>query len=400
MKRLSVLLFTLLVVYFLSASIRLGYAGEARGVTDDTITIGVILDQTGPAANVTLPMTNAIRRLFRYVNEQGGIHGRKVKVIVEDDRYAVPMAIAAFKKLLYRDKVLALIGPSSSTATLSLLRHMEKEKLPTMPIPPQERCISPLKRYVFGVYEIYPNTMRTIIDYMVKNLDTKDPRIALAYPDNETGKQDLMSATARLKLHNLTPLVQEVVNPASIDATSQVMSMRRYNVNNIILCGFIPQPAGLLLRELKKFGMNVPVFANVAAASEEVIQMAGEGAEKYYVISPWASWYDEGEGVALMREITLKYAPGTEKPYRGKIHTGAWIWATVLKEGLLRAGKDIDGERLVAALETLKDFDMKGLCGPINFSSTNHKAMNTAQISKADPANGKFIPVTGWVKTD
>jgi branched-chain amino acid transport system substrate-binding protein len=400
MKRLSVFLFTLVLVYFLSASIRLGNAGEVRGVTDDTIKIGVILDQTGPAANVTLPMTNAIKNHFRYANEHGGIHGRKVKVIVEDDRYAVPMAIAAFKKLLYRDKILAFIGPSSSTATLALLRHMEQEKLPSMPIPLQERCVSPLKRYIFGVWEIYPNTMRTIIDYMVKNLETKDPRIALAYPDNETGKQDLISATERLKFHNLSPLAKEVLNPASIDATSQVMSMKRDKVNNIILCGFIPQPAGLLLRELKKFGMNVPVFANVAAASEEVIYMAAGGVEKYYVISPWASWYDEGEGVAFMREVTLKYAPGTEKPYRGKIHTGAWIWATVLKEGLLRAGRDIDGERLVTALETLKDFDMKGLSGPINFSSTNHKGMNSAQISKADPASGKFVPVTGWVKTD
>jgi hypothetical protein len=146
--------------------------------------------------------------------------------------------------------------------------------------------------------------------------------------------------------------------------------------------------------------MNVPVFANVAAASEEVIHMAAGGAEKYYVISIWASWYDEGEGIALMRKVTLKYAPGTEKPYRGKIHTGAWIWATVLKEGLLRAGRDIDGERLVTALESIKDFDMKGLSGPISFSATNHKGMSSAQISKADPASGKFIPVTGWVKTD
>lgn len=400
MKRLSVFLFTLALVYFLSASIRLGYAGEVRGVTNDTIKIGVILDQTGPAVNVTVPMIDAIKRYFRYANEQGGINGREVKVIVEDDRYAVPMAIAAFKKLLYRDKILAFIGPSSSTATLSLLRHMEQERIPSMPIPPYERCVYPLKRYVFGVYEIYPNTMRTIIDYMVKNLKSKDPQIALVYPDNETGKQDIISATERLKFHNLTPVVKEVLNPGSIDATSQVMSIKRQNVNNIILCGFIPQPAGLLLRELKKFRINVPVFGNVAAASEEVIHMAGEGAEKYYVISHWASWYDKGEGVAFMREVTLKYAPGTEKPYRGKIHTGAWIWATVLKEGLLRAGRDIDGEGLVTALETLKDFDMKGLSGPINFSSTNHKGMNSAQISKADPASGKFVPITGWVKTD
>jgi branched-chain amino acid transport system substrate-binding protein len=97
-----------------------------------------------------------------------------------------------------------------------------------------------------------------------------------------------------------------------------------------------------------------------------------------------------------MRKVTLQYAPGTEKPYRGKYYTGLWTYATVLKEGLLRAGRDIDGERLVTALESIKDFDMKGLSGPVNFSSSNHKGLNSVKVFKADPGSGKFVPVTGW----
>ena len=85
----------------------------------------------------------------------------------------------------------------------------------------------------------------------------------------------------------------------------------------------------MLIRELKKFKVHVPVFGNAAAASEEVIHMAGDAAEKYYAITVFASWYDEGEGVAFMREVTLKYAPGTEKPYRGKLYTYGWGIATV-----------------------------------------------------------------------
>ena len=126
-----------------------GYADEPRGVTSDTLTIGVILDQTGPATDLTLPGTNALRSIFRYVNEHGGINGRKVKLIVEDDRYSIPQAIASFKKLLYRDKILALIGPTSSGATVTLFRHMEKEKIPTMAIPPNDKNVSPFKRYIF-----------------------------------------------------------------------------------------------------------------------------------------------------------------------------------------------------------------------------------------------------------
>ncbi|MBI4620401.1 MAG: ABC transporter substrate-binding protein [Desulfobacterales bacterium] len=372
-----------------------GYADDRRGVTSDTLTIGSILDQTGPAADGIAPATHAARNIFRYANEHGGINGRKVKFIVEDDRYAIPPAIAAFKKLLYRDKILALIGPTSSGATNILFRHIEKEKIPTIAVPPNEKTISPVKRYIFGVFEIYPNGMRAIIDYMM-DLKPQDPRVALVYPDNETGKLDLGPAIERLKFHKLTPVTKEVLNPGSLDATSQVMSMKRHNVNNIVLCGFLLQPTSLLLRELKKFGMDVHVFGNIAAVGDEVIHVAGSAAEKFYGVACWASWYDEGEGVAFMRKVTLQYAPGTEKPYRGKYYSGLWTYTTVLKEGLLRAGRDIDGERLVTALESIKDFDMKGLSGPVNFSSSNHKGLNSVKVFKADPSSGKFVPVTGW----
>ena len=373
-----------------------GYADSPRGVTDDILKIGVILDQTGPAANVAALATDGLKKYFRYVNENGGVNGRNVKIIVEDDRYSIPMAIAAFKKLLYRDKILAMIGPTSSGATITLFRHIEKERIPTIAIPPNDKTISPLKKYVFGVFETYPNTMKSIINYMVEDLKPDDPRVALVYPDNETGRLDLKPAIERLQSHNITPVAKEVLNPGSLDAASQVMSMRRHKVNNIMLCGFLPQPAGVLLRELKKFGMSIPVFGNAAAASEEVIHMAGAAAKKYYAITVFASWYDEGEGVALMREITLKYAPGTEKPYRGKLYTYGWGIATVLKEGLSRAGKDIDGEKFVTALESIQNYDMKGLTAPVSFSPSNHKGMNSAKVFKADPSTGRFVPMTGW----
>ena len=379
-----------------SLSTMKGYAESIRGVTKDTLKIGIILDQTGPAANVSAPLTNAVRWFFRDSNEQGTIHGRKVKILVEDDRYSIPNAIAAFKKLLYRDKVLALIGPTSSGATNTLFRHIEKEKIPTMAIPPNNKTVLPVKKYVFGVFETYPNTLKTIMDYMLEDLNPGDPRIALVYPDNETGKLDLKSAIEKLKAHNLVPVVKEVLNPGSIDAASQVMSMRRHKVNNIVLCGFIPQPAGVLLKEMKKFRLDALVFGNTAASSEEVMHMAGSAAEKYYSVSPFSSWYDEGEAVAAMREVTLKYAPGTEKPYRGKLYTFGWVIATVLKEGLLRSGANIDGDRLVSQLEGIRDLDVKGLSGSINFSPTNHKGMNSAKVFKSDPGTGKFIPVTEW----
>jgi len=396
--RLFVICFSLFVLSF--GVIRESYSGQTRGVTDDVLKVGMAIDQSGPACNVTIPLTNGVKRYFRYHNERGGINGRKVKVIVEDDRYSVPGGIAAFKKLLYKDKILALLGPTHSGAMAAVFDSIEKEKIITMSTAPNDTTVNPFRAHLFGVYETYPHMMKLLIDHVVKELKVDNPRIALVYPDNQAGKLDMASAIQRLKSYNLTPVSREVLNPGSIDATSQVLNMKRAKVTSAILCGFIPQPAGLLLRELNKFRFNIPVLGNVAAASEEVIHMAGKASKDYYAVSCFASWYDKGSGVELMRKITLKYAPGTEKPYRGKLYTFGWAISVFLGEGLKRAGRDIDNQKLLEALEGIRDFDPKGITGIMNCSSKSHKVLNTAKISKADPASGKFIPVTEWMRSN
>ncbi|MEW6614332.1 MAG: ABC transporter substrate-binding protein [Thermodesulfobacteriota bacterium] len=372
------------------------YSAKARGITDDTVKIGVILDQTGPAANAVIPLTAGLRSLFRFTNEHGGIHGRKVKALFEDDRYSIPMAISSFKKLIFRDEVISLIGPTSTSGAVALLRSIDREKVPTFPASTAERMVKPFERYIFTIQDIYPGQMKVIVDYIIKDLKAKNPRIAFVFPDNEAGKADLVPGLERLKYYNLEPVAKEVLNPGSIEATSQVMNLKKANVDYIIICGSLPQPAALLLRELKKFSLKVPLFGSWATCNEDVIRISGDASELFYGVSSMASWYDEGPGVARMREITLKYEPGREKPYRGKTYTYGWVIATVKIEAMMRAGRNLDGEVLITSLEGMKNFDTGGLTGPISYSPTNHNGGSTWKIFKADPSTGKFIPITEW----
>ena len=132
MKRLSTVWFTLPLICLLCAGARLGYAGEARGVTDDTIKIGFILDQTGPAAPIGIPVANATRTYFQNINDHGGINGRKVKIILEDDHYSIPGAIAAFKKLIFRDAALSILFTGGTGQTFALMNQIEKNKVPVI----------------------------------------------------------------------------------------------------------------------------------------------------------------------------------------------------------------------------------------------------------------------------
>ncbi|MDY7031269.1 MAG: ABC transporter substrate-binding protein [Thermodesulfobacteriota bacterium] len=374
------------------------YSEKVRGVTNDTIKVGIILDQTGPAANAVIPLTKGIRSLFRYINEQDGIQGRKLKALFEDDRYSIPMAVSAFKKLIFRDEVVSLIGPTSTSGAVALSRNIDKQKIPTFPASSAEKMVSPFKRYIFTIQDIYPGQMKVIVDYILKDLKAKNPRIAFAFPDNEAGRADLEPGLERLKHYNLEPASKEVINPGAIEATSQVMNLKRAKADYIILCGSLPQPTIVLLRELKKFGLNVPLFGTWATCNEDVIRICGDSSQLFYGISAMSSWYDKGPGVAKMREVTLKYEPGSEEPYRGKTYTYGWVLATVMIEGFKRAGKNLSGETLVETLEGMQNFDTGGLTGPISYSPKSHKGGSTWKIFKAEPSTGKFIPMTEWRK--
>jgi branched-chain amino acid transport system substrate-binding protein len=386
--------FGFLVLVLLILQGNLAYSKEARGVTKDLIKIGVIIDLTGPISNAGVVVIEAYRNYTHYVNDEGGFQGRKIKLIVEDDRYSIPAGIAAFKKLLFKDQVLALLGPISVGETKALFRHIEKEKIPTLPWAPDESVMKPYKRYIFPASGFYDNEWGVIFDYIINKLKPKNPKVALCYPDVESGKvvRDLAEEWARffgLKLH------LEIIPLSAIDVTSQVLTMKKAGITLILLHHVAPG-ASAVLRDMKKFDLDVPLFGTSAACTEDIIRIGGEASKNFVGASPYSSWYEESPGMAKIREISMKYNPGAEKSYRIKSYTLGWVMPVILCEGIKRAGKDLDGEKLVAALETIKDLDTKGLCGLITYTPTMHYGLSYNKLFKADLKSGKLIPITEW----
>jgi len=383
-----------LVLILLISQGNLAYSKEARGVTKDSIIIGSIADHTGPTSNIGVVMVEAYRIFFRHINDEGGINGRKIKLVAEDSRYSIPASIAAFKKLLFKDQMLALLGPVSIGETKVLFRHIEKEKIPTLPWAPDESVMKPYKRYVFPTSGFYDNEWGVTLDYIVNKLKAKNPKIAMATVDVESGKVVRASAVAWAKSYGLK-LHHETIPISAIDVTSQVLSMKRAGVTHILIHHVAPGAAAVL-KDMKKFDLDVPMFGTSATCTEDVIRIAGDASKNYVGASPYSSWYEKSPGMAKVRKISLKYNPGAEKSYSIKSYSMGWVVPLILCEGIKRAGKDLDGEKLVAALETIKDLDTKGICGLITYTPTMHYGLNYNKLFKADPKSGKLIPITKW----
>ena len=388
----------LLLIYILLFSMAHGVsANDARGVSDHEIKIGIIIDQTGPASFVGIPYTEGVRNYFRHINDQGGISGRKVTVLVEDDRYTIPGSIAAFKKMMYKDRVLALMFLGGTGQAMALFSQVEREKVPVMVGSLAEKMINPFRKYIFNPGATYEDQIKVIFDYIFKDLNEKNPRITVVYPDLEFGKTNLAATRATARSHGIQLAGEVVVPLAALDTTSQVLQMRKSKADYAILIEDVGSAISIL-RASRKFRYKAKFIGFYYACDEAVLTGAKKGAEGYIAVHTLSSWYEDNPGTAELRDITLKYKPGTEKPYRSKFYAQGWQNAVIFAEGMRRAGKDLNNENFIKSLESFDNFDTNGLSGPVTYTSTNHKAGEDSKFYTGDLEKEILVPISGWRK--
>ncbi|MDY7034504.1 MAG: ABC transporter substrate-binding protein, partial [Thermodesulfobacteriota bacterium] len=276
-----------------------GYTKEVRGVTEKTIKVGAIFDLTGPVATIMKPIVEAIRNYTRYINDQGGINGRKIEVLVEDDRYSVPAAISAFKKLMHRDNIFALLGPGSTGETRVLMDRIMKQKLPCLPLAGDPDVIEPYKRYLFLSIDTYRTEIGVLYDYMIEIAKPKKPKIALALVD-AAGKVVITRETEKWERFFGIDIHTILIPLNVLDTTSEVLTLKKKDIDYIIVGHSIPTVA-LFLKDAKRYGLDAKIFATYSATSEDVIKLAGDAASNFYGVHPFSSWYDDSHGMVKLR---------------------------------------------------------------------------------------------------
>ncbi|MEW6614306.1 MAG: ABC transporter substrate-binding protein [Thermodesulfobacteriota bacterium] len=386
------------LIFFTFLFVSDGYSAETRGVTKDTIKIGIMMSQTGSLADTGIPYTTGAKNYFRYLNDSGGINGRKVNVLVEDDRYAIPAAIAAFKKFVYKDEIMAMMGAGGTAPVTALFKSIEKEKMPTIAISLAESIVNPHKRYMFIAGSTYREQMGIILDYLMNDLPIKKPRIAFVYPDHQAGYQDLKPFEERTEKYGIKLADKEVLNFGAMEATAQVLNIKKAKVDYIVIGGSIVQNANVLLRELRKFGISTPVYGSFGTCTENLVEVAGEAAKNFYGVNTFSSWYEDAPGVKFMRKITEKYKTGEDRLFRSRFNTQGWLCAIIFAEGMKRAGKNLDGEALIDNIETLKDFDSGGLTGLLTYGKNKHYGSEYWKLYKANVEKKIMEPLTDWRK--
>lgn len=369
------------------------------GVTGDTIKIGVVSDLTGPTAIGGVGMADGIVSFFKDLNEKGGIHGRKVEVIVEDCAYSPAKAVAAAKKLMAKDGVFALVSPWGTAPSTALFPIAEKQKIPIAPACSLATSMyDPLKEYVFAVGTNYVDQSLFVVDYVRNELGIKKPKVALFCQDDDWGQDHLKGLEIARKKYDLPPIAVETYKYDAVDFKSQVINLRKADPDVVLIASAIKSGA-MFLKEAQKLSWKPTFIGSNTLGIIVTLQLAGEYGKDLLVVNIFAMPGEDIPGMKRLVEASKKYFGDKWMPAEAKIHpyyVYGWINAMVFAEGAKRAGKDLTRDGLVKALESLKGFDPEGLMGPITYSAQSHGSPGFARMSKGNVEEQRFVPLTGW----
>ncbi|MCX5861080.1 MAG: ABC transporter substrate-binding protein [Deltaproteobacteria bacterium] len=367
---------------------------EARGVTKDAIQMGMILVKTGPVAALGLPEGWAIQDTFNEVNEAGGVNGRKINLIWEDDQFKTPLSISAFNKLIFRDKVLSITTMGGTPQTIALFDLIDKHQVVNIPNALAEEFFKPHKPYVFVLGASYETQIELMFDYIMNDLKAKDPKIAVVYAETEFGKKGLEAARKRAEQYGVKLVSELVLNIGSVDASSQVLSLKKDNVQYVVTCNLAP-PIITFLKTAEKYDYWPTTFGINWSCDDMVVKACQAASKNYIGVNFVGGWEDDTPGMKRVRELAKKNDRDPAKMLTSLYTMGVGT-AAVLVEGMKRAGQNLTPESYKDGMETLKDFETGGIVPPVTYTSTSHAPTTVARLYRADPNKGVMTPITDW----
>lgn len=359
-------------------------APKVPGVTADTIRLGMICALSGPVSTIGKPLTRGIEAYFKWINDQGGIHGRKIQFIVEDDQYNPANTVAAAKKLVEQDEVFAIVRPLGTATTAAILDYTIEKGVPVVGVASGSSLWSkPFKKTVFGIQPTYELEGRLMAKYAVEEL--KAQRIAVFYQNDAFGKEGADSFVAALKARGIEPVAMVPYEVTEQNFSAHALKLQQANPDLAFVYA-IQVPAASLLKEAQKLGFRPKWLMTYVLADPILLALAGEAAEGAYA-GAWLVDPENAPEAAKYREVLTKYFPD-EKP--GGYSISSYAVAEIVVEALKRAGPDLTREKFIAALESLKNFTT-GLTPPFSYSETEHQGIK--QIAIVQVQKGKWVPV-------
>ena len=360
-----------------------------RGVSKNEIVLGMHTDLSGPAATYGVSSSNAVKMRFDELNDKGGIHGRKIRLVVEDSQYQVPRAVQAGAKLIHRDKIFAMVAPLGTPMNNALFKDQFDAGVPNLfPLSAARSMYEPFNKLKFYGAASYVDQVRAGINYFVTKKGKK--AVCAMYQDTDFGKEVFDGVQMQAEKMKIKLVETTTHKPTDQDFTAQITRLKGAGCDLVVL-GTIVRDSIVPYATARKIGWTDVDFLGAASSYDLVVAAAQGGVT---------------EGL---------YAMGlTDMPYRDTLSPAAQAWFDRYKErykadpnigaiyghvaadltalGLEKAGSDLTVNSFVKGLESIRGYHDIFNGPEVNFGPDKHQGANSSFLAVVK--GGRWVRLT------
>lgn len=358
-----------------------------QGVSKTEILIGTAVDLSGPIAAWGKDYANGAKLRVAEINEQGGIHGRKLRLLIEDNGYDPKKTVLATQKLVNQDKIFAMVGLMGTAAAISAMPIiLQKNVISFMPMSLTREMYEPVHKLKFGFTAPNYDGMKNNTPRIYQA--TKSTKACILYQDDEFGLEVLRGAEEGLKGIKTEFHEKTSYKRGATEFSSQVLRLRTANCDFVVLATQIRETVGAI-SEMRKLGYAPTLLGSVSAYTELIPRLGGKGMDGLYADMFALIPYIDDASQPLRFWATK---------YKTQFDTDPTVFSTYgymtidrFAVGLRKAGANLTADSFVKAMESLTiPPDIFG-SPQLTFSPTKHLGSSASRISQLQNGRWKVV---------
>lgn len=358
------------MLFSVIATILFVFTAGTQASAATPIKIGALFSVSGPAAFLGEPERNTAQMVVNEINKAGGIKGRKIELVVIDTQGDPAKAVQGANKLIKDDKVVAIIGPSTTGDSMAIIPVVEKAGIPLVSCAAGIKITDPVKKWIFKTAQNDALAVAKIYEYLNKQKIGKVAILTVSDGFGSSGREQLV---AHAKEFGIEIISNETYGPKDTDMTAQLTKIRAGGAQAIICWGTNPGPA-IVARNVKQLGITIPLFMSHGVSSKKFIELAGNAAEGVMLPSGRVIVASQIPDTDRQKKVLLSYVTSYKNLHKVEgDHFGGHAWDAIM---LLKGAIEKAGDEPSAIRDQLeKTTKFAGIGGTFSYTAQDHAGL-------------------------
>ena len=376
----------LAAVTVLTASATIGWA-QTQGVSDDEIVIGSVNDLSGIFAAVGVPATKGANVVFDRVNAEGGVHGRMIRFVVEDNGYQMPRAMQGYNKLLNRDKVFAMLQSLGTPMNLAGFKLLDPKGIPNVaPLTAARQMLQEPIANKFTSFSTYYDQARVGVKYLAGEFGSQT--VCTMYLPTDFGQEILEGSKSGAEESGIAFGAETTHKPDETDFVGSLSKLKKEGCDIVTMALGVRQTI-TVVGTAKKMGLTEMKFLGTSASFLTVVaQVPGGVTDGFHAAASWLDLWARAEEPAPAAFIA-EYKEATGEDPVGFAMLG-YSAAEMMVKALQAAGPDLTHESFIVAMESL-DYMDELVGNQITYGPDDHQGADTVFVNVVENGVWKLI---------